>query len=301
MKAILLTDYGDVDKLQLRDVPSPKPKAGEVRIKMAATSVNPVDYKIRSGAAKAMSPQTFPTILGKDIAGEIVELGEGVTGFAKGDKVIGLGANTYAEEVVAPASTLARVPEGFNVQEAAALPLVVTTGAQLIEHSGVQRGQTILVTGALGGVGRTAVYVAKERGAKVLAGVRKKDKEAAKDLRADGVVAIDDDAEINALPQLDVIADTVSGETIKKLLPKVKPGGTIASVLGETPGAKERGLKVIAFRAEPNAKQLQDLAGAVARERFRIPIAKRFPLAQTAEAHRAAEKGANGKVLITMQ
>jgi NADPH:quinone reductase-like Zn-dependent oxidoreductase len=300
MKAILLSDYGDVDKLQLKDVPSPKLKAGEVRVKVAATSVNPIDYKMRSGAAKAMYPVTFPAILGRDLAGEIVEVGQGVTGFAKGDKVLALASQTYAEEVAVPASSLARVPDGLDLQEAGALPLVVTTGAQLVEHMNIQKGQTILVTGALGGVGRAAVYGAKQRGAKVLAGVRKKDKEQAKDLRADGVVAIDDEAEIKALPQLDGIADTVGGETIQKLIPRVKPGGTIGSVLGEPPGAKQRGFKVAAFSAQPNAKQLHEFVEAVARERFRIPIAKRFSLSQAGEAQKAAEKGAGGKVLITI-
>ena len=174
MKAILLTEYGDVDKLKLSDVPSPKLNAGEVRIKVAATSVNPVDFKIRSGAAKAMFPQKFPAILGRDVSGEIVELGAGVTDFKKGDKVLAFVEHSYCEEVAIPASIVARLPEGMNLQEAGVLPLVLTTGAQLVEHTNVQKGQTILVTGALGPVGRTAVYVAKERGAKVLAGVRKR-------------------------------------------------------------------------------------------------------------------------------
>jgi NADPH:quinone reductase-like Zn-dependent oxidoreductase len=300
MKAILLTDYGDVDKLQLKDVPSPKPKAGEVRIKVAATSVNPVDYKIRSGEAKAMFPQKLPSILGRDVSGEIVELGEGVTGFNKGDKVLAFVEASYCEEVAVKASTVAKVPEGMNLQEAGVLPLVVTTGAQLVEHTNVQKGQTILVTGAVGPVGRTAVYVARQRGAKVLAGVRKKDKEKAKELRADGIVAIDDDAEIAAMPELDGIANTVAPDTAKKLVSKVKKGGTIGSALGDVPGAKERGIQVNAFHAEANARQLQELAEAVAKERFRIPIAKRFTLAQAGEAQKAAEKGAGGKVLITI-
>jgi len=300
MKAILLTEYGDVDKLKLSDVPSPKLNAGEVRIKVAATSVNPVDFKIRSGVAKAMFPQKFPAILGRDVSGEIVELGEGVTDFKKGDKVLAFVEHSYCEEVSVKASIVAKVPEGMNLQDAGVLPLVLTTGAQLVEHTNVQKGQTILVTGALGPVGRTALFVAKQRGAKVLAGVRKKDKEKATDLRADGVVAIDDDVEIKALPQLDGIADTVGGETIGKLLAHVKAGGTIGSVLGPVEAAKGRDVKVSPFGAQPNAKQLQELVEAVARERFLIPITKRFTLAQIGEAQKAAEKGAGGKVLITI-
>jgi NADPH:quinone reductase-like Zn-dependent oxidoreductase len=300
MKAILLTDYGDVDKLKLSDVPSPKLNAGEVRIKVAATSVNPVDYKIRSGQAKEAFPQKLPSILGRDVSGEITELGEGVTDFKKGDKVLAFVEHSYCEEVALKASIVARAPESMSLQDAGALPLILNTGAQLIEQTNVQKGQTILVTGALGPVGRTAVYVAKQRGAKVLAGVRTKDKEKAKDLRADGVVGLDDDADIKALPPLDGIANTVFGDTATRLVPYVKQGGTVGSVVGDVPGAKERGLKVNAFRAEPNAKQLQELAEAVAKERFRIPIAKRFKLEQIGEAHKAAEKGPGGKILITI-
>jgi len=176
----------------------------------------------------------------------------------------------------------------------------ITRGAQLVEHTNVQKGQTILVTGALGPVGRTALFVAKQRGAKVLAGVRKKDKEKATDLRADGVVAIDDDAEIKALPQLDGIADTVGGETIGKLLAHVKAGGTIGSAVGPIEAAKGHDVKVSPFGAQANAKQLHELVEAIAKERFRIPITKRFTLAQVGEAQKAAEKGAGGKVLITI-
>jgi NADPH:quinone reductase-like Zn-dependent oxidoreductase len=300
MKAILLTEYGDVDKLQLRDVPSPKPKKGEVRVKVAFTSINPVDYKIRDGSAKAMFPQTFPAILGKDAAGEIVELGEGVTGFNKGDKVLAFVDHTYAEETIVPVGALAKVPEGLSLDQAAVLPLVVTTGAQLVEHANVQKGQTVLVTGALGPVGRTAVYAAKQRGAKVIAGVRKKDKEKAKDLKADSVIGLDDEADLKSLPELDIVCNTIYGDLIQKLIPHIKKGGTIGSVVGPVQGAEERQLKVAAFSASPNGKQLQELAEAVAKERFRIPIAKRFKLEQIGEAQKAAEKGPGGKIVIAI-
>jgi NADPH:quinone reductase-like Zn-dependent oxidoreductase len=297
MKAIQLIDYGGVDKLKLAEVPSPKPGPGEVRVKVIATSVNPVDYKIRSGAAKAMFPQQFPAILGRDLSGEVVEVGAGVTQFKPGDKVLGLVQRSYAEELVANADHLTRLPAGLDAQEAGALPLVVTTGAQLIEHTGVQRGQTVLVTGALGGVGRSAVHAAKQRGASVIAGVRKKDLDQAKTLRADRVAAIDEGAA--DLPQLDAIADTVGGETIQKLMNHLKPGGTIGSVLGDPKGAKERGFKVSSFMAVPNAPQLREMAEAVVRGELTIPIAKRFSLAQAPEAQRAAEAGLAGKALIT--
>lgn len=299
MKAIVLKAYGGVDQLEWREVPDPKPGPGEVRVTLAATSVNPIDYKLRSGAARARMPLDLPAILGRDVAGTIAEVGPGVSGFRVGDRVLALGKRTYAEEVVVDADALARVPAALDVVEAGALPLVVTTGAQLIGHANPKRGDTVLVTGAAGGVGRTAVFVAKERGARVIAGVRARQRSQAVELGADQVVALDADAEVAALPTLDVIADTVGGETIAKLLPHLKPGGTLGSVLGEPPAARGKAIEVRAFMAQPDAALLGELAEAVARKQLRIPIARRVPLAEAAEAQRLVEEGkAAGKVLL---
>jgi NADPH:quinone reductase-like Zn-dependent oxidoreductase len=299
MKAIVLKEYGGTDQLELRDVPDPKPGAGEVKISLAATSINPIDYKLRSGAARGRMPLELPAILGRDLAGTIVELGAGVSGFAVGDRVLGLGMHSYAEAATIKAEALARVPAGLELQDAAALPLVVTTGAQLIAHADPKPGSTILVTGALGGVGRAAVFVAKQRGAKVIAGVRARQKQQAAELGADRVVAIDDDGEIARLPQLDVIADTVGGETIAKLLPHLVSGGRLASVLGEPPAAKGKPIEVRAFMAQPDAQILAKLAEAVAKKELRIPIAERLPLAKAAEGQRLAEEHkVEGKILL---
>jgi NADPH:quinone reductase-like Zn-dependent oxidoreductase len=132
----------------------------------------------------------------------------------------------------------------------------------------------------------------------VWAGVRGKQQVEAQELGADAVVALDDDAEVAALPELDCIADTVGGEPVKKLLSKVKRGGTLGSVTGEPPGAKERGLSVHAMLTHPDSKRLGELARAVAEGRLRLPIAKKLPLAAAAEAHRLAEKGGLGGKLV---
>jgi NADPH:quinone reductase-like Zn-dependent oxidoreductase len=296
MKAVLLTDFGDVDKLELADVPEPKPGAGEVKVKVQATSVNPIDWKVMHGAYKP--PLPFP--LGRDTAGEVVELGSGVTSLKVGDRVLGFVPGSFAEYVVAKAEDFARVPASLPIDEAAALPLVTTTGAQLIEeNTKPKKGDTVLVTGAVGGVGRTAVYAAKKLGARVLAGVHAAQKDEAKELGADGIFAIDDDADIARLPELDEIADTVDGETIAKLIPHLKAGGRIGSVLGEPPEAKKRGIEVHAFKAHPDGRRLGLLAEAVARGELRIPIAERRPLADIREATRDAELGTNGKVILT--
>jgi NADPH:quinone reductase-like Zn-dependent oxidoreductase len=302
MKAIVLKGYGGVEQLEMRDIPEPQPGPGEVRVKVVAASVNPIDWKLRSGDARKIMPLEFPTVLGRDVAGEVVEVGSGVTALKVGDRVLGLVQRGYAEQVVARADAFARVPPGLDLRDAAALPLVLLTGAELIEEAvRPKRGDTVLVTGALGGVGRTAVYVAKLHGARVIAGVRAKQKAEAASLSADQVVAIDDDAEVAGLPQLDAIADTVGHETIAKLLVHLRPYGTLGSVLGEPSAAKGRPISVRAFMAHPDARRLGDLAAAVARGELSIPIVKRLPLAQAAEAQLLAERGGGGgKVLLIM-
>jgi len=300
LRAIVLPDYGPPTALQLQTVPDPQPGPGEVVVRMAGASLNPIDWKQRSGAARARMPLKLPAILGRDASGTVTAVGPGVTAFAIGDRLLGrVPGAAYAELVAGPLDAWARAPAGMDLADAGALPLVVLTGAQLAEQAtDVRAGETILVTGATGSVGRTAVFAAKGRGAKVLAGVRGKYRAEAETLGADAVVAIDDDAAIARLPLLDGIADTVSGETIQKLLAHLKPGGKLGSVLGEPPGARERGFAVKAFMTHSDPKRLGELAEAVAAGRLAIPIARRFPLAEAAAAHAFAERGVDGKVLL---
>ncbi|HEX3901573.1 MAG TPA: NADP-dependent oxidoreductase [Polyangia bacterium] len=300
MRAIVLPEYGPPSALKLQTLPDPKPGPNEILVRMAGASLNPVDLKQRSGDIRQRMPLTFPAVLGKDASGTIAAMGPGVTGFAVGDRVLGrVPGGAYAELVLGPLDAWARVPAKLDLADAGALPLVVLTGAQLAEQATDARaGETILVTGALGGVGRAAVFAAKGRGAKVYAGVRARQKTEAAKLGADAVVALDDDGEIAKLPTLDGIADTVSGETIQKLLAKLKPGGKIGSVLGEPPGAKEKGFVVRAFMTRSDPKRLGELAQAVADGRLVIPIAKRFPLAEAAAAHELAETHVGGKLLL---
>jgi NADPH:quinone reductase-like Zn-dependent oxidoreductase len=294
-----LVGYGDVNKLELRDVPDPKPGAGQIVIRMAGASINPIDWKQRSGAYHAYMPLEFPHFPGKDASGEVVAVGPGVDRFKLGARVLGRVNGAYAERIVGPVDAFAEVPPGMDLVDAGALPLVGLTGAQLVEDAaGVREGDKVLVIGALGAVGRVAVFVAKSRGAVVYAGVRAARKADAANLGADAVVALDDDADVAKLPQLDRIADTVGGDTTVRLLGKVKPGGTIGSAVGEPAGATERGLVVHSFLAHADAKRLAALAQAVTDGLLIIPVAKRFPLAEVREAQRFAERGAQGKVLL---
>jgi NADPH:quinone reductase-like Zn-dependent oxidoreductase len=298
MKAVVLKEYGDVDQLELREVPEPKVGAGEVKVRVVGASINPIDWKLRSGAAKGRMPLQLPAILGRDAAGEVVEIGAGVTSFAVGMRVLGLVMGAYAERVVAKVDAWAEVPASLDLADAAAIPLVGLTGSELTDATGVREGQVLLVTGALGGVGRAAVFTAKERGVRVWAGVRGSQKDEALKLGVNGVVALESSEDVARLPELDAIADTVSGPAVQAVLPKVKRGGTVGSVLGETAGAKERGLVVHAFSTHPDPKRLGELARAVAVGKLVFPIAKRFSLDQIREAQQFAEKGPGGKVLL---
>jgi len=142
MKAVQMYGYGGVDQLRYEEVPTPVPGSNEVLVKLAATSVNPIDWKIRRGDRKASMALQLPVILGRDLAGEISAVAAGVSGFKLGQKVMALVNRTYAEFVVVPNTVLAPVPEGLDIRQAGALPLVVSTGAELVERIAPQRGDT---------------------------------------------------------------------------------------------------------------------------------------------------------------
>jgi NADPH:quinone reductase-like Zn-dependent oxidoreductase len=300
MKAVVLREYGGPDKLIYEDVEDPVAGKGQVLVRVAASSVNPIDYKLRSGAMKDFQPLELPTILGRDISGIVREVGAGVTGFAPGDKVMALGNRAYAELAVVEASDLAHVPEKLDLVEAAALPLVTLTGEQLITRgTKIQSGQTVLVTGAVGGVGRSAVWTAKKAGATVIAGVKKSQVKEAETLGADQVLALDDKAAVEKLGFIDAVADTVGRDTAETLLGKVKQGGVFASVLGPPGNAKlHPTVKIEAVRSVPDARMLKVLAEDVVAGRLVIPIDRMVPLADAGKAQAAAEKGGIGKVLL---
>jgi len=299
MKAVVVHQYGGPEVLKFEEYPDPVAGTGEVLVRVAATSVNPIDYKRRAGLTKDFYPIKFPGLMGVDIAGTVVKVGPGVEGFSAGDKVFAMAGDTYAELCVVKANILAKVPEGLDLIQAAALPLVTTTGNQLMSATGIKAGQTVLVAGAAGNVGRSAVFTAKQRGAIVIAGVLKKQINEAKSIGADQVVATDDDNAIANLPPVDVVADTVDGKTAEKLIAKVKPGGVFASVLGAPQNAeKYPSIKVVPVYVTPDVKILRFMAEAVRDGKLVIPIGEKLPLSKAAEGQAAAEKGGIGKVLL---
>lgn len=300
MNAVVLHQYGGADQLKYETVSVPKPGAGEILVRVAAISLNPVDWKLRSGDLKARMPLELPTILGRDAAGTVEAVGANVSGFHIGDRVLGLVQHGYAEWVTSKAEDFAPMPEGMSFETAASLPLVTLTGEQLIRQAAqAQAGQTVLVTGALGSVGRSAVHTALKAGCRVLAGVRGAQKAEAMELGVADVVAIDDDADIGRLAPYDVVADTVGYDVAKKLVAMVRPGGVFASVLGDPPNAKDRSdVRFASMMAHPDPATLARMAQEVQQGEFEIPIGRRFPLKDAALAQETAEKGGIGKVLL---
>ena len=299
MKAVVVHQYGGPEVLKFEDYPDPVPGPGDVLVRVAAASVNPIDYKRRAGLTKDFYPMQFPSLIGVDMAGTVVKIGPGVEGFSAGDQVFAMADNTYAELCVVKAAVLAKVPKGLDLIQAAALPLVTTTGNQLLSATEIKAGQTVLVVGAIGNVGRSAVFTAKQRGATVIAGVLKTQVDQAKTIGADQAVATDDVSAIASLATLDAVADTVGGRTAEKLIAKVKPGGVYASVV-EAPqnAAKYPSVKVVHVFSKFDRKTLEFMAEAVRDGKLVIPISQKLALSDAAKAQELAEKGGIGKILL---
>jgi NADPH:quinone reductase-like Zn-dependent oxidoreductase len=299
MKAIVVHQYGGPEVLKWEDYPDPVAGQGEVLVRVAAASVNPIDCKRRAGLTKDYYPIQFPGLIGIDMSGIVVKTGPGVESFTAGNRVFAMADNTCAELCVVKADVLANVPEGLDLIQAAALPLVTTTGNQLMSATGVTTGQTALVIGAAGNVGRSAVFIAKTRGAKVIAGVLKRQIDDAKDVDADQFVATDDETAIANLPPLDVVADTVGGRIAEKVIAKVKPGGVFASVLAAPRNSAEYpSVKAVFVFSKFDRETLEFMAEAVRDGKLVIPIGLKLPLSKAAEAQMAVEKGGAGKILL---
>ncbi len=303
MKAIVLHEYGPASLLTCEEVEDPKPATGEVLVRVAATSINPADWRARSGAVKDFRPIEFPYIPGLDLAGTVVEAGEGVTSFEPGDRVMAVARHTYAELCTVKATDLVQIPDGLEMTTAAALPLVTVTGDAMIRLGAkVQPGQTVLITGALGGVGRSAVFAASQIGARVIAGVRGKRLDAARQLPGvSEAIAIDDDAEIDKLGPLDCVADTVGGERASKLIARVKEGGTFGCFPMQNPrnAALYPTIQINIVIAPVSSATILRYAEAVRDGKLTIPVERIMPLADAAEAQAIAERGGSAKIILT--
>ena len=303
MWVALVREYGEPDVLRFEQIPDPVVGTGEVLVRVAATSVNPFDLHRRAGTVQAYAPIQFPGVVGVDVSGTVQAIGSDVQNISVGDKVFGMAEKTYAELCVVPATSLALVPEGIDLVEAAAIPLVTTTGNLLAKAAALKPGQTVLVTGAVGNVGRSAVYTAKLQGARVIAGVLSGQMQEAILLKADQVIATDDPRSLASLSPLDAVADAVGGGTAEVLIEKVKPGGIFSTVLTPPANAVDfPAVTVVPVFASPDAAILSTMAAAVKSGDLLIPIGGRMPLADAAKAHEAVANGTiHGKLLLVSQ
>jgi NADPH:quinone reductase-like Zn-dependent oxidoreductase len=302
MKAVVLHEYGGPEKLKFEEnVPEPQISGATVLIVAAAASVNPIDWKVRSGMRKKDVPLSFPAILGRDVSGVVRAVGANVKHFKTGDRVLALSHATYAELVAVDDSDVTHLPDGLDLAEAAAIPLISLTGDQLVRlATNAKKGQVVLITGALGSVGRAAVHTAKKIGAQVIAGVRAKELSDARSLGVSDALAIDDDNAIEKFRLVDAIADTVGGEVAAKLISKVKQNGFFgyASVLPESVAAQNPTVKITRVAARPDPAKVREFADDVRDGKFVLPIGRRMPLRDAAEAHVLGEKGGIGKILL---
>jgi len=302
MKAVVLHEYGGPENLKFEDnVAEPQVSGNTVLIAAVAASVNPIDWKLRSGAMQKMRPLTFPAILGRDVSGIVRAVGANVKHFKVGDRVLALSNKTYAELVAVDDSDVTHLPDGLDLADAAAIPLISLTGDQLVRiATNVQKGQTVLITGALGSVGRAAVHTAKKIGAQVIAGVRGKELADARALGVSDVLAIDDDQAIEKFSLVDAVADTVGGDVAAKLLARVKPGGSFGytAMLPESAAAKNPTVKITRVGALPDPSKVREFADDVRDGKFILPIGRRMPLRDAAEAQVLGEKGGIGKIIL---
>jgi NADPH:quinone reductase-like Zn-dependent oxidoreductase len=304
MKAIRLYEYGGPENLKYdTDVPEPTLGADFVLVAASAASVNPIDWKIRSGARQKDFPLTLPAILGTDVSGVVRAVGGNIRTFKPGDRVLGYANSTYAEFVAVEGSALTHLPDGLDLIDAAAIPLVVVTGDQLVRLAAhAERGKTLVVSGALGSVGRAAVHSAKKLGVHVIAGVRASQLSEARALGVSDVVAIDDEAAIAGLGLVDGVADTVGGETAARLFARVRNGGHFgyASVLPDGVAAKNPSVTITRVFARPDASKVREFADDIRDGRFVLPISRRLPLAEAGVAHELMQKGGAGKIILVI-
>ncbi|WP_326950178.1 NADP-dependent oxidoreductase [Amycolatopsis sp. NBC_01307] len=309
MKAVRFHEYGAPDVLRYEDAEQPVPGAGQVRLRVAATSFNSVDGNIRGGFMQGPIPVELPHTPGIDVAGTVDALGEGVTGVRAGDEVVGFlpmdGDGAAAEYVLAPAGVLTPAPKGVPLADAAALPLVGLTAWQaLFDHGELKSGQRVLINGAGGAVGGYAVQLAKGAGAHVIATASPRSGDAVKAAGADEVVDHTTTGVTAAVTEpVDVVLNLapVDPAELAALVTLVKPGGVVVNttVWMPAPADEERGVRGIDLFVRSDAGQLAKLVALVDRGELRVDVAERVPLSELPALHaRAAEGAVHGKVVV---
>ncbi|GAB6459965.1 NADP-dependent oxidoreductase [Bacillus cereus] len=308
MKAIVIDQYGSVEELKERQVLKPVVKNNEVLIRILATSINPVDWKIRKGDLQEQLHFSFPIILGLDVAGVIEEVGEEIECFKIGDKVYtkpeNIGQGSYAEFITVKSDLVCYMPTNLSFEEAASIPLAGLTAWQsLVDYAKIKEHDRVLIHAGAGGVGSLAIQIAKSFGAFVATTASSKNEEFLKSLGADLVIDYKKDKFEELLSGFDIVLDTIGGEIQEKSFQILKPGGALVSIVHE-PIQKVKEIKSGFLWLKPSGKQLEALSDLVVHGKVKPIINKVMPFSEEAikEAHILSEgQHVRGKIVIKME
>lgn len=310
MKAIVINKYGESEELVEKELSKPEIKANQVLIEMHATSINPIDWKIRAGYLAEGMQFEFPLILGWDAAGVITEIGENVTQFKVGDEVFARPAmanGTYAEYVAVEENLVALKPKNISFNEAASVPLAGLTAWQcLVDFGQIKKGDKVLIHAGSGGVGSLAIQIAKSFGAYVLSTASDKNEDFLKKLGVDEFINYETTDFTDIAQDLDLVMDTMGGDILEKSLDVVKNGGRLVSIAGQPneEKAKERDITVKSLWLDPNGKQLAELGELMEKGEVKTYIGHKFPLTAQGlrDAHDlSATHHAKGKIVIEIK
>lgn len=293
MKAAIINEYGNNEVVRLVDIERPKPKAGEILVKVHAAGVNPVDWKIRSGAGQRLG-MTLPVHMGGELVGTVEELGAGVEGFAQGEAIFGMvHTGAFAEYATAKAADMVRKPSNLDFVQAAALPLAGSTAWQAIfDEAGLTGGQRLLITNSSGGVGSLAVQFAKARGAHVTAVTSARNEEFVRSLGADDVIDYTSQPFEQAARDMDVVFDTIGGETFQRAFHTLRKGGFMVTVVAFPDGEAERyGVGVKRSFTLPSARNLTAIKELVEAGKVTPHVDTVLPLAELNQALAVSEGG----------
>ena len=309
MKAVRIHEFGGPDKLVYEDAPKPEPKNGEVLIKIAAAGINPVDSMIGAGKMETMVHHTLPLILGWDAAGTVEAVGPDVSNLKAGDTVFAYADirvnGAYAEYISLPAAIVCPKPASLDFTAAGAIPLAGTTAWEaLFEQANLTSGQTILVHGAGGAVGGFAVQFAKAHGATVYATAAGDDVAYVQGLGVDTVIDYKTEKFEDAVHDVDVVLDTLSGDTRARSWVTLKGGGVLVSTLpgaDAPPDAAARGIVGKSFSAHPDGAHLAEIGKLIDAGKVKVRVGATFPLSEAKQAQEQAAGGhTKGKVVLTV-
>ena len=305
MHAVLIRKFGGPEVVEFAEIPVPEPRPGEVLVKVEAASLNPVDYKIRSGKYPLVKDDKLPFVLGRDFSGTVVHSDDAA--LPAGTLVHGLldiEHGSLAQYTVARADTLARVPGAIDRIVAAAVPLAGLTAWQgLFDHGRLQVGQRVLIHAGAGGVGHLAVQFAKARGAIVITTVSTDDVALARNLGADEVIDHTQERFESRLSGIDLVYDLIGGDTQERSWAVLKKGGALVSTVQEPSKEKAEaiGVRAMRYTAEPQADQLREIDALIQSGKVRPVVARTFAYGDAKEALRGLEAGhGSGKLVLDM-